>query len=308
MMHRGRRAGRARARPARSATSTRRRRSASEIGYPVVLKAAAGGGGKGMRVVARAEELAERAAHRRRARRRPRSATGRSTSRSSIDRPRHVEIQVLADPHGNVVHLGERECSIQRRHQKLVEESPSPAVDAGAARPAWARPRSRPPRRSATQNAGTVEFLLDRGRQLLLPRGEHPPPGRAPGHRAGDRRRPRASSRSGSPPASRCATGRTTLTLHGWAIECRIYAEDPDNGFLPSTGKIATLQRADRPGRARRQRRLRGLRGRALLRSDAGQADRLGRDARPGDPAHAARARASTSCSASARRSRSTCG
>ena len=169
-----------------------------------MLKAAAGGGGKGMRVVRAPGELA--AAYRARARRgrRRRSATTRSTCEKFVERPRHVEIQVMGDLHGNVVSLGERECSLQRRHQKVVEEAPSTVVTPelrrrmGEAAVAAARA-------VGYANAGTCEFLLDRRRRLLLPGDEHAPPGRAPGDRDGDRPRPGAWRSSASRRASRSA-------------------------------------------------------------------------------------------------------
>ena len=127
-----------------------RARGAQKIGFPVMLKAAAGGGGKGMRLVDERGRLRRPRSTARAARRRPRSATARSTSRRRSIRPRHIEIQVFGDTHGNLVHLGERDCSIQRRHQKVIEEAPSPVVIRRAARARWARPRSPPRARSTT--------------------------------------------------------------------------------------------------------------------------------------------------------------
>ena len=139
---------------------------ADEIGYPVMIKASAGGGGKGMRIAYSRKEVA-RASPRRSPRRKSSFGDDRVFIEKYIEEPRHIEIQVLGDKHGNVIHLGERECSIQRRNQKVVEEAPSPFLDARRARP-WARRRSRSPRRSATTRAGTVEFIVDKNRNFYF--------------------------------------------------------------------------------------------------------------------------------------------
>ena len=156
-------------------------RLAAEIGYPVMLKAAAGGGGKGMRTARDEAQL--------------RGAFGpcRNEARSSfgddrvfvekfVEDPRHIEFQVLGDAFGNVVHLWERDCSIQRRHQKVIEEAPSPRLDQGT-REAMGAQAVALAKAAGYQSAGTVEFVVDRGRRVLLPRDEHPHPGRAPRHR-----------------------------------------------------------------------------------------------------------------------------
>ena len=165
------------------------REAASGIGYPVMLKASAGGGGKGMRLVREESELEA-------AFRGATSEAGASFNDASVyierfvERPRHVEIQVLGDRHGRIVSLGERECSLQRRHQKVVEEAPSPAVDADLRR----RMGAAAVRAAAAVNyvgAGTVEFLLDPRGEFLLPGDEHENPGRASGDRAGHRHRHR---------------------------------------------------------------------------------------------------------------------
>ena len=119
-----------------------------------------------------------------------------------IEESRHVEVQVLVDRHGNGVHLGERDCSVQRRHQKIIEEGPSPAMD-DAARERLRDLAIRSVIAAGYESAGTLEFLLDARWQLLLHRDQLPDPGRAPGDRGADRDRPRSSSRSGSRPASR---------------------------------------------------------------------------------------------------------
>ena len=157
----------------------------AEVGFPLLVKAAFGGGGRGMRLVAGPAELAEAVSS---ARREAASAFGDGTVflERFVTDPRHVEVQILGDAHGDVVHLFERECSIQRRYQKIVEECPSPAVDddlrdaltAAAVAAGWA---------IGYTGAGTVEFVLDRDGALLLPGDEHPAAGRAPGHRGGHR-------------------------------------------------------------------------------------------------------------------------
>ena len=184
------------------------RREAERIGYPVMLKAAAGGGGKGLRLVAGPGELSAALA---RARSEAKGAFGDDSVylEKAIVRPRHVEIQVLADAHGDVVHLCERECSIQRRHQKVIEESPSPLLTPelrermGALAVALTR-------RVGYVNAGTLEFLVGRGPRALLPRDEHAAAGRAPGDRAGDRarRRQAADPRGRGRAAARAAARR----------------------------------------------------------------------------------------------------
>ena len=177
-------------------TSRQRAGRPPTIGYPVMLKASAGGGGKGMRLVRAARTSSPPPTERRAPRRRRASATTPSTSRSSSIDPRHVEIQILGDQHGKVVSLGERECSLQRRHQKVVEEAPSPVVDAELRRADGRGGGARRPRRSATPTPAPCEFLLDRDGELLLPGDEHPPAGRAPGHRDGHRPRPGGRRRS----------------------------------------------------------------------------------------------------------------
>ena len=166
-------------------------REAANVGYPVLVKASAGGGGRGMRAVAAEDELAEAV---RGAKREAAAAFGDGSVflEKLLEEPRHVEVQVIADAHGSVLHLYERECSIQRRHQKVVEESPSPALGNDLRREICAA-AVRLAREAGYRNAGTVEFLLD-GRGLLFPGDERPPAGGASRHRAGHRARPGASA------------------------------------------------------------------------------------------------------------------
>ena len=150
-------------------------------------------------------------------------------------------MQIIGDTHGNVVWIGERDCSAQRRHQKLIEESPGPQ----------AFPADDPPGdgRGRRQGGQGVRLLQRRhrrvplpGRRVLVPGDEHPPPGRAPRHRAGVGHRPGRASRSGSPRARRCSFTQDEIDLRGWAIEVRVNAEDPAGGkFLPSPGRITAL-------------------------------------------------------------------
>ena len=217
---------------------------AQEFGLPVLLKAAAGGGGKGMRVV---RDLSEIEGALGSAQREAKNAFGDDAVyiEKYIEGPRHVEIQVLADQHGNCISLGERECSIQRRHQKMIEEAPSVAVSPelrarmGAAAVAAAKA-------AGYVNAGTCEFLLDKhGNFYFLEMNtriqvEHPVTELVMGIDLVQWQ-------------LRIARGETLPFLetpqpNGWAIECRITSEDPANGFLPSTGRITHLQLPAGPG------------------------------------------------------------
>src|ERR687891_1293392 len=217
---------------------------AREIGYPVMLKAAMGGGGKGMRLVRRQAELAEAL---RAARAEAGAAFGDSAVylERAVSEPRHVEIQVLADAHGAVVHLGERECSIQRRHQKLVEESPSPGVDADL-RARMGEAACRIARAAGYVNAGTVEFLVDAERRFYFLemntrlQVEHPVTEMVTGI---DLVREQLRLAAGEP----LGYGQGDVTWRGWAIECRINAEDPLAGWIPSPGTITGLRPASGP-------------------------------------------------------------
>ncbi|HEU4537726.1 MAG TPA: biotin carboxylase N-terminal domain-containing protein, partial [Polyangiaceae bacterium] len=215
------------------------RQAAGVIGYPVMLKAASGGGGKGMRLVASEGELSSAWE---RARSEARSAFGDETVylEKAIEEPRHVEIQVLGDREGNVVHLFERDCSIQRRHQKVVEETPCPAAPPElVARMGEVAVRGA--RAVGYYSAGTFEFLLDKhGHFYFLEMNtrlqvEHPVTEWVTGV---DLVREMVRVAAGQP----LGYGQDGVGRRGAAIECRVYAEDPSNGFLPSPGVIRTLR------------------------------------------------------------------
>ncbi|MCB0229239.1 MAG: acetyl-CoA carboxylase biotin carboxylase subunit [Anaerolineae bacterium] len=218
---------------------------AQRIGLPVLIKASAGGGGKGMRVVRDESELQRSLGA---ARREAMSAFGDDTVylEKLIERPRHIEIQILADSHGNVIHLGERECSIQRRHQKLIEESPSVAVDE-ALRQKMGELSVQAARAVNYVSAGTLEFLLDQsGNFYFLEMNtrlqvEHPVTERVTGVDIVKEMITIAAGR-------RMRLKQEDIRPKGWAIECRITAEDPINNFMPSGGKITTLQEPTGPG------------------------------------------------------------
>jgi 3-methylcrotonyl-CoA carboxylase alpha subunit len=222
--------------------------AASEIGYPVLIKASAGGGGKGMRVVHRAAETREAATA---ARREALAAFGDGTLyvERLIEKPRHVEVQIFADSHGNVVHLFERDCSLQRRHQKVVEESPSPGLTPEL-RDQMGRAAVAAARAARYRNAGTIEFLLegegDRARFYFLEMNtrlqvEHPVTEAVTGI---DIVRAQFDVAAGSP----LPWTQSSLSQRGHAIECRIYAEDPANGFLPQAGPLLLYREPSGPG------------------------------------------------------------
>jgi acetyl-CoA carboxylase, biotin carboxylase subunit len=228
---------------------------AKQIGYPVMLKAAAGGGGKGMRLVHAPEELKS-------ALEGARSEAERSFGDSevyiekTIINPRHIEMQVLADEHGNTVYLGERECSLQRRHQKVVEEAPSPIVDADMRR-RMGEVAVRVAQAVGYTNAGTVEFLVsheendqrenDREKNFYFLemntrlQVEHPVTELVTGL---DLVHLQIRIAAGE----RLPFTQNDVVIRGHAIECRVYAEDPDNNFFPSPGKITLLLQPSGPG------------------------------------------------------------
>ncbi len=218
---------------------------ARKIGFPVLVKPSAGGGGKGMRVVNRLDDLVS-AFHSSQAEAKAAFGSDEIYLERFIDNARHIEFQILADNHGQVVYLGERECSIQRRHQKLVEEAPSPTLDS-TLRGRMGRAAVRAARAVNYRGAGTVEFLLDREHRFYFIemntriQVEHP--------------------------VTECVTGidlikaqirvaageslelrQKDIQISGHAIECRINAEDPHNDFMPSPGKIRGLNLPGGPG------------------------------------------------------------
>jgi acetyl-CoA/propionyl-CoA carboxylase biotin carboxyl carrier protein len=220
-------------------------RLGDELGWPLAIKAAAGGGGKGLKVVAAPNE-AERALES--ARREGQSYFSDPTVyiERYLEDPRHVEVQVLADAHGNVIHLGERDCTIQRRHQKLVEETPSPAVD-DELRERIGAIAVEAARAVRYRSAGTIEGLLSReGEYFFLEMNtriqvEHTVTELATGL---DLVREQVLIAAGEPLWLR----QEDVRLTGHAIECRINAEDPSNGFLPSPGRITSYREPAGPG------------------------------------------------------------
>jgi acetyl-CoA carboxylase biotin carboxylase subunit len=221
------------------------REMAEKIGYPVMLKAAAGGGGKGMRLVRDPNDLksAFEAA---------RSEAQRSFADSEvyiekfIENPRHIEMQILADEHGNCVYMGERECSVQRRHQKVMEESPSPIVSPEMRRQ-MGEIAVQAAKACGYTNAGTVEFIADQGRNFYFLemntrlQVEHPVTELVTGY---DLVHLQFRIAAGE----KLPFQQEDIKLRGHAIECRIYAEDPDNNYFPSPGKITLLLAPSGPG------------------------------------------------------------
>ncbi|CUU06791.1 acetyl-CoA carboxylase, biotin carboxylase subunit [Candidatus Thermokryptus mobilis] len=214
------------------------REIANEIGYPVMLKAAAGGGGKGMRLVRNDDEL-ENAWQTARAEAEAAFGNPAVYVEKFIERPRHIEIQILADEYGNVIHLGERDCSIQRRHQKLIEESPSPIVTPEL-REAMGQAAVKGAKSVKYRNAGTIEFLVDKDGNFYFMemntriQVEHPVTEMVYGI---DIVREQIRIASGE----KLGIKQKQIKPNGHAIECRINAEDPFNGFRPSPGKITAL-------------------------------------------------------------------
>ncbi len=222
-------------------------RIAKELGYPVLLKAAAGGGGKGMRRVDREQDLE--------AALRDASSEALRAFRNAevyleklVVDPRHIEIQVLGDQHGHLIHLGERECSIQRRHQKVIEECPSPVMrEYPELREQMGAAALKIARSAGYYNAGTMEFLVDRYRSFYFLemntrlQVEHPVTERVTGL---DLVQWQLKIAAGE----RLTIEQHDVAWSGSAIECRIYAEDPEQGFLPSPGKITRWIEPSGPG------------------------------------------------------------
>jgi acetyl-CoA carboxylase biotin carboxylase subunit len=218
---------------------------AESIGYPLIIKAAGGGGGKGMRLVEDQAGMASAC-----------EAASSEALRAFGDpaiylekylRPaRHIEVQVLADRYGNAVHLGERECSLQRRYQKLLEESPSPLLDPDLRR-RMGEAALDVARAAGYESAGTVEFLVDEGRNFYFLemntrlQVEHPVTELVTGL---DLVREQLRIAAGEPLGMR----QEDVRMRGWAIECRVCAEDPENDFLPSPGRIRNLVEPQGPG------------------------------------------------------------
>ena len=219
--------------------------AARKLGYPVMIKASAGGGGKGMRIVCSEQEL------------QPGLEAGRREAQSAfgdesvylekyVEEPRHVEFQVLADNYGNSVHLFERECSIQRRHQKIVEESPSPELDQKL-RTKMGETAKKVVAAAGYNNAGTIEFLLDKSKNFFFLevnarlQVEHPVTELCTGV---DLVHQQIRIAAGE----KLSFSQADVAQRGHALECRIYAEDPTNNFLPSSGKILFLKEPKGPG------------------------------------------------------------
>jgi acetyl-CoA carboxylase biotin carboxylase subunit len=230
-------------------TAAEAQRIAAQFGYPVMLKAAAGGGGKGMRQV-RSEAEIEAAL--RDAQSEAQNAFGDSEVyiEKYIERPRHIEVQVLGDRHGTLLHLGERECSVQRRHQKVVEEAPSPFVDAPM-RARMGEAAVKAARAAGYYNAGTVEFLVDQQRNFYFLemntrlQVEHPVTELVTGL---DLVKLQIRVAAGEKLADIFPGGQQDIRLRGSAIECRVYAEDPENMFFPCPGLIRHLETPSGPG------------------------------------------------------------
>ena len=218
---------------------------AERIGYPVLIKAAGGGGGKGMRIV---NDQAEIKSAFRAARSEAKSAFNddRVYLEKYISRPRHIEIQIIADFHGNCVYLGERECSIQRRHQKVIEEAPSPLVNPEM-RAKMGQAAIAAARTAGYVSAGTVEFLADNDRNFYFLemntrlQVEHPVTELVTGIDL-------AVEQIKIAAGEKLSFSQDDINIRGHAIECRIYAEDPSSEFLPSTGILQSYQEPAGPG------------------------------------------------------------
>src|SRR5712664_1713069 len=226
-------------------TEAQVRTVAKKIGFPIMLKAAAGGGGKGMRLVENEKDLAS-AVRIVASEAKSSFGDGRFYVEKYLSRPRHIEVQVFGDHHGNVIHVFERECSIQRRNQKVVEESPSPFITPEMRR-AMGEIAVKRPRAVDYVSAGTIEFLADADRNFYFLemntriQVEHPVTELVTGV---DLVKAQIQVAAGM----QLPFKQSDLAQRGWAIECRIYAEDPAAGFVPAPGKIDTLRFPDGPG------------------------------------------------------------
>ena len=211
---------------------------ANDIGYPVMLKATAGGGGRGMRLVKNADEIEKMYTI---AQHEALTAFGNGDLyiEKFIEDPRHIEVQILADINGNVIHLGERDCSIQRRHQKLVEETPSPAVN-DVLRQKMGKMAIKGAKAVDYVGVGTIEFLMDKNKNFYFMemntriQVEHPVTEMVTGM---DLIKQQIRMHAGET----CPEYHQDYKLRGHSIECRINAEDPENGFIPSPGKITSF-------------------------------------------------------------------
>lgn len=218
---------------------------ASSIGYPIMLKASGGGGGKGLRFVTSEAEM-ESALRNTRSEALAAFGDDAIYIEKFVDKPRHVEIQILADTHGNAVYAGERECTIQRRHQKVIEECPSPIIDAGL-RARMGEAALKVVRAARYHNAGTVEFLVDSDRRFYFLemntrlQVEHPITEMVTGLDLVKHQIHIAEGRE-------LALRQDDIVMRGAAVECRIYAEDPSNNFFPCPGRITALRTPSGPG------------------------------------------------------------
>lgn len=218
---------------------------AEEIGYPVLLKAVSGGGGIGMRVVYNSKEFDEALKS---TKREAKNSFGSDEVyfEKFIENPKHIEVQILGDKHGNYIHLFERECSIQRRHQKIIEESPSSFVDEET-RSRITEAAINAAKACKYQNAGTIEFLMDKDKNFYFLemntrlQVEHPVTELITGV---DLVKQQIRIASGL----KLNINQNDLSIHGHSLECRIYAEDPEDNFLPSTGKLTNFNIPAGPG------------------------------------------------------------
>jgi acetyl-CoA carboxylase biotin carboxylase subunit len=218
---------------------------AADVGYPVILKASGGGGGRGMRIAYDKKELADAVAV---ASGEARAAFGNPDLylEKYIEKPRHIEIQIIGDHFGNYIHLGERECSIQMRYQKLIEESPSPFVDK-ALRNELGETAILVARSIGYTNAGTIEFLVDKNKNYYFMevnarvQVEHPVTEMVTGLDIVQQQILLASG-------EKLSVGQDDIRLNGWSMECRINAADPADNFMPSPGEITNLILPGGPG------------------------------------------------------------